>query len=501
MNSVWLQLLEFNHQYVAPSASVLIPLAVLGLGWLAALMLSGMTRRLLRRRYGKALLSLVVGSEASGTVDAERWIGRGVFYTALLFVLAGFFQIVGMTSLTEPFVRALNEVFAFGPRVISAGLLLLIAWITANVVRRLLRKALLLSRVDERLAEHTGIEPAGRFDLPETVSNAAYWLVFLVFLPALLGALGLDGLLQPVRQMLGKMLAFLPNILGAMLILFVGLLSARAVQRIVSSLLAASRVDELGARIGLSGERASLSALSGSLLHAFILVLVAIAALESLNFEAISAPASRVLGLVMSAIPSVLVAGALLALAYAVGRFIAGILRDVLDQVGLDGFLVRLGIGFAPEHAPRVSQSLGYLATIGIILFAAVEAAAILGFTDLAQLLTRLLLFASNLVFGLLIFSLGLFLANLLGGLVRNSVQRHGKLLATIVKVSILVLTTFMALREMGIAEDIINLAFGLVLGALAVAASIAFGLGGRDLAARRMEQWLDAATSDGDNT
>jgi hypothetical protein len=49
-----------------------------------------------------------------------------------------------------------------------------------------------------------------------------------------------------------------------------------------------------------------------------------------------------------------------------------------------------------------------------------------------------------------------------------------------------------MALQQMGIAPNIVNLAFGLLLGAIAVAVAIAFGLGGRDVAANQLQNWFD---------
>jgi hypothetical protein len=53
-----------------------------------------------------------------------------------------------------------------------------------------------------------------------------------------------------------------------------------------------------------------------------------------------------------------------------------------------------------------------------------------------------------------------------------------------------------MALREMGLANEIVNLAFGLLLGAIAVAVALAFGLGGRDIAGRELESWLESLKS-----
>lgn len=57
-------------------------------------------------------------------------------------------------------------------------------------------------------------------------------------------------------------------------------------------------------------------------------------------------------------------------------------------------------------------------------------------------------------------------------------------------RVAILILAGSMALRQIGVASDIINLAFGLILGAAAVAVAIAFGFGGREIAAKQLREW-----------
>ena len=98
---------------------------------------------------------------------------------------------------------------------------------------------------------------------------------------------------------------------------------------------------------------------------------------------------------------------------------------------------------------------------------------------------------------GLIIFAIGLFLAKVASGAVSASSTAQAGLLATVTRVSVLALTGAMALRHMGLANEIINLAFGLILGSAAVAVAIAFGLGGRDLAARHMAEWSQSLNSD----
>jgi hypothetical protein len=72
----------------------------------------------------------------------------------------------------------------------------------------------------------------------------------------------------------------------------------------------------------------------------------------------------------------------------------------------------------------------------------------------------------------------------------QESDRANAGLLATVTRVVILVLAGAMALRQMDIANEIVNLAFGLLVGAVAVAVALAFGLGGRDSAMRLIEEW-----------
>jgi hypothetical protein len=132
------------------------------------------------------------------------------------------------------------------------------------------------------------------------------------------------------------------------------------------------------------------------------------------------------------------------------------------------------------------------------MLFATVEAVGLLGFDVLAQLVTQFMVFAAHVLLGLIIFVIGLFLSNVASKTIIDTGARQSTLLALAARVSILVLAGAMALREMGLANEIITIAFGLVLGSIAVATAIAFGIGGRDLAADTLSKWKDQLQSGG---
>ena len=97
--------------------------------------------------------------------------------------------------------------------------------------------------------------------------------------------------------------------------------------------------------------------------------------------------------------------------------------------------------------------------------------------------------FAGRLLLGAIVFLLGMMLANLAADFVkRNGVESHVFLFA--VRIAVLFFAGVAALTAAGIGGSAALLAFGIVLGAFAAAFAIAFGLGGRNFAERKLEEW-----------
>jgi hypothetical protein len=86
---------------------------------------------------------------------------------------------------------------------------------------------------------------------------------------------------------------------------------------------------------------------------------------------------------------------------------------------------------------------------------------------------------------------IGVWLSNIAYDAIKKADSTHTAALAGIARVAILGLVTAMGLRAMGIANEIVQMAFGLTFGAVAVAVALSFGLGGREAAGKLMEHWL----------
>ncbi|MGH2543706.1 MAG: mechanosensitive ion channel [Ardenticatenaceae bacterium] len=478
-------------------------LLILLIGWLIALVLATLVRNLLERLRADERLNRQMEAPQFSLTDLAS---RAVFWLVLLFAIVGALEALELGGVAGPFRGFLDQVIGFIPNLIAAAVLAIVAWIVATVVKRLIQSAFRSTDWDERLSRSAQMEQ--RFPLGESLGTLAYWLIWLLFLPGILDALGIQGLLSPVEEMVGDILAFLPNLLSAAIILIVGYFVARIVRDIVTNLLATTGIDGLAERVGMgrastetmtvraggatttqADSPVTLSRLIGTVVFALILIPVAIAALDALNLEALSEPAIGMLNQVLEAIPNIFAAGILLAIAYFAARLIADIVSDILSGIGFDRILTRIGLRDPDIGGTEPSRIVGSLLVVAIMLFAAAEAAELLGFDALGGLVTEFLVFFGNVLLGLLVLGLGLYVARVAAQAVRSSGVQNRDLLATVARYSIIVLAIFMAIQQMGIAEDIVTLAFTLLLGALAVAAAIAFGLGGREIAARELNR------------
>ena len=299
--------------------------------------------------------------------------------------------------------------------------------------------------------------------------------------------------LEPVREVVRELLGYLPNLLAAAVILLVGWFVARVLRRLVANTLASAGADRLGSDVGLSSVtgKQPVSEVAGLIVSVLVFLPVLIAALNALDIDAVTDPISAMLSKSLAAIPNVFAGALVLIVAYIVGRIVAGLVARVLSGIGFDALPQRIGFSAEMVSGSRtLSDVAGSLVLIAIMLFATIEALELIGFSAFAELIADFLVFASRILFGIAIIAIGILLGRIAGQFVRSANPPQAGLLAGIAQTAIVVLSFAVGLEQMGIGEEIIALAFGLSLGAIAIAAAIAFGLGGRDAAGEAIKRW-----------
>jgi hypothetical protein len=455
-------------------------LAIFVLGWLIAVVVRAAVRKSLgfigvNHRFGKL----------TGTgVDIEGAVALGLFWVVILLTLVAVFNSLNLAIVSGPFSALATELFAYAPRLLGGLVLALVGWLVASVVRAVAQKLLDKSTLDEKLSEHADMAP-----MSEGLAGALFWLVILLFVPAVLGALDMEGLLDPLRTMVTQTLSMLPNALGAFIIGGVGWIVATVLRNLTTNLSRTAGVDKLGGQAGLA-ESVRLSTVIGLLVFVAVFLPSLIAALDALKIEAISRPATDMLALLMQGVPHLIAAGLILVVTWLVASFASKLLASLLATLGFDTLPARIGMAHAFERTPA-STAVGRVALFFAMLFASVEAASQLGFSQVSDIVSTFIRFGGDILLGSAILVIGFWLANVAYDAIDRASGASTKGLARVGRYAILALVIAMGLRAMGIADDIVNLAFGLTLGAVAVAVALAFGLGGREAAGKMMEHWL----------
>jgi hypothetical protein len=391
----------------------------------------------------------------------------------------------------------------WGPKILIAILILIVTWIVARAVSWVLRKAIDRSPALKKHVTGTPEETVGH-----QLGTIAKLIIWLVGIMAALRFLGVGQILSPINDLVTQIFTFLPHLIAAGLIFFVGLVVARIVRRLVETVLVAANVDGLLARIGIGSTegtvrtapdavppgampgstRASIARAAGVLVYALIIIPVAIAALQALEITAISAPATAMLDQILAAIPHVLAAALWLGIAFVAGRFLKSIIEAILPPTGFDDAVRSTGV-LPPTAFP--SRIVANIAMIAVILAAAIEAASQLGGGTVAIFLAQVTALGGKVIFGTLIIVVGILLARIIAKLVGSGTGEGGYAQA-LVRYAIIALFTAIGLTFMGLADQIVMLAFGLILGSAAIACALAFGLGGRDAAAHILERWAE---------
>ena len=299
--------------------------------------------------------------------------------------------------IVDPFKDFVTIIMEYLPNIIGALALVLVVWIVAKVLRSIVRRGFTAAKVDQRFNKAIGEEEAKKLPIAHTSGTVVYWFIWLLSIPAILGVLNIEGLSEPVNDMITKVLAALPNIFAAILVLI---------------------------------------------------------------------------------------------FAWYIGRFLAKIVTNVLTRARFNEVPTKLGIMKQPvEGGWTPSSVVGWIVLFLVMLFAILMAADLLDFAFVNELVADFTVFVGHVILAIVILGIGLFLANMAAKAIRAMGRTQSGVLALGAQAVILLLTIAIALRTLGIANEIVELGFGIVLGAIAVAVAIAFGLGGRDFAKRTLDR------------
>jgi len=312
------------------------------------------------------------------------------------------------------------------------------------------------------------------------------YIILLFVLLIVLERLGVTSVLDPLKNLVNKFTGALPNVIGAGIVFYAGWIISNLASSAVG--LGASKLDTQLVERGFNPEFKISKFLSAFVLGAILLPIV-VAGFQVLNIPAISDPAVAMVKEFMGAVPNIVAAGIILLVAYMMSKFIVMMLSGLLDGMNVNAIPAKMGMGNMFNEERTAVGVIGQIVTFFIMLTAGTAAVEKLNIDIVSRLFGGILEFGGGIVVGGIILLLGAFLANLAHEKLTAAGQGS---IANIARIAILGLVLAMGLRAMGLADNIVNMAFGFTFGAIAIATALAFGMGGKDAAGKIANKWAD---------
>ena len=384
-----------------------------------------------------------------------------------------------MNFLQNMFDNLSDSFGSFLPTTIAAILILIIGSIIAGFIKRIITKVIKKTKVDDKLG-------SGKPIISILVGKLVYLFIMIFVFMLALEKLGMTGVLEPVKNLLNGFTDFIPNIVGAGLVGYIGYMLANIVSELVG--LSGDTIRRLAPKLRLP-ENLDLVAILKKIVFIFIFIPLLITALNILNMDAISVPATDMLQQFFAAIPKILVAVIIIILFVVGGKFVAGLLTDLLESLNLNSILSKMNLGDAASKT-NLPKVIGNIAYFFIVLFGITTALEKLEFAKLTEILDTIVGMSGNILFGLIILLIG----NTIASFAHKAMSKgtNNAFVASIARMCILAIFLAMGLKSMGIGDEIVNMAFGITLATIAVTIALSFGLGGREAAGKQMERILN---------
>lgn len=374
---------------------------------------------------------------------------------------------------------------------------LLVAFIAAAIAKFLVVKLLKLIKLDKKL-DKWGVNEGQVGTSLSFVGKLVYLIVFLLFLPSALAALGITSAYEPINHFVSTFTKYLPKIIAAGILAYVGFYVAIILGQIVLVLLKKTKIDNLVKKNEDDEPTVLLSDILVKILMAVIILITLVQSFIVLGINAISAPALQIVEAIFGAIPSIILAVVVISCGLLITNIVCNLLFNVLVGIGFDATVKKL----LPQMKLSATKILVNIVRTLIILFVVAQGIEVLGLTILTMIVTSVVAYLPLVIKAAVIAAVAFIGAGLLDGYLSKK-DSGACVLGKIAKVAIFTVAGFMILSQLELASYIVNTAFVVTLAAIAIAFALAFGLGGKDFAKKtldKMDEKIEQNKSDDEN-
>lgn len=386
----------------------------------------------------------------------------------------------------QNFFQSISNTLNAIPDIIVGIILLVVAYLVALLAKKVL--VALLKKLDfgKKLNKSKETNTQNNKKLTDVIGKIVFLVVFILFLPSILNKFGLNAVTAPVVDLINTFVQYIPNVVAAAIILFVGFFVANIIRQIIVAAIDATKVEKLQAKVTRGKSNFNVAKFLATLAYVVVAIVVVICAVNVLNIPAISDPATLLLGTLINSIPSIILA----VVVFFAGIFIANLaysfILALLDSLKLDEKCNKLLAGENKELKPIAFGKIicGIVRAVVIVLFL-VEAINTLNFAILTNVGTVIIAYLPKVLVAVIFALIAYVVCRVVDA---KFTSEKAKNISKIVKTVVITVIAFIVLSQLGIAPVIVNTAFVTVIVAMGVAFALAVGLGGRKFVEENLE-------------
>jgi len=297
---------NFLDSLLAQVPGVIYALVLLVVAFIAAKIVKSLVVKLLKLIKIEKLFAKVGVEETVGN-NLIDFIAKLAYFVTFLLFLPGVLDKLGMQSVSAPITGMVNSFLGVISKWVSVAIIVVVGIFIANIVKDLLTSILKAVKVDT-IQEKAGISASEGTSFSSIIASVVYGVILLVVITAALDQLGIATISAPANAVVATIFDMIPNVLGAIVIIAVGVFIAKLVGKLLQSLLAGVGADSLIEKVtGTPAKKIVLSKLIAAVVQTVLVVIFLVQGINVLNLPVLTSIGAAIIGYMPAVLSVVLI--------------------------------------------------------------------------------------------------------------------------------------------------------------------------------------------------
>lgn len=315
--------MDFIYSLLGMIPNVVFAILLLIVAFVAAKIVKSLVLKLLKAVKAESFLNKL-GVKDTATNSSVEFVAKLAYFVTFLLFLPGVLDKLGMQSVSSPITGMVNDFLAFIPKLVAAGIIIAVGMFIANIVKELLVPVLKAIKVDA-LQEKAGIEASENTAFSNIIANVIYGVILLVVITSALDQLGIAAISEPASAIVSSIFAMIPNVLGAIVIIAIGVIIAKLVAKLLENLLAGVGADTLIEKVtGTPAKKFVLSKVISAVVKYVLVIVFLVQGINVLNLPVLTEIGGAVIGYMPAALSAVIIV--------TIGLFAGNTAEAVIDK-------------------------------------------------------------------------------------------------------------------------------------------------------------------------